>query len=244
MVGPYGCGMPRLVLWDVDHTLIENAGVSKEIYAAAFRALTGDRARHLAQTDGRTDPEIMADLLRLHDAPAYPWATVQQALELAGAKHHGPLAERGAVLPGVREIVAELADAVGVVQTVVTGNIRANAEVKLDALGLRSCFDLDVGGYGSDGDQRSRLVEFAITRSAAKYGAAYSRAATVVIGDTPRDIQAGRDNDVRVLAVATGDHSAAELRDAGANFVVSSLTDVTAALRFVLAPVDEATGTP
>ena len=154
------------------------------------------------------------------------------------------LPNRGAVLPGVREIVAELADADGVVQTVVTGNIRANAEVKLGALGLRSRFDLDVGGYGSDGDQRSQLVELAMTRATAKYGTAYSRATTVVTGDTPRDSQAGRDNDVRVLAVATGDHSAAELRNAGAEFVVSSLTDVSAVLRFVLAPVSEATGTP
>jgi len=186
----------------------------------------------------------MADLLRLHDAPAYPWTTVQQALELAGANHHGPLAERGAVLPGVREIVTNLAQSDGIVQTVVTGNIRANAEVKLGALALRSWFDLDVGGYGSDGDQRSRLVELAITRAASKYGAAYSRATTVVIGDTPRDIQAGRDNDVRVLAVATGDHSAAELRDAGAEFVVSTLTDVSAVLQFVLAPAGEAAGTP
>jgi phosphoglycolate phosphatase-like HAD superfamily hydrolase len=236
--------MPRLVLWDVDHTLIDNAGVSKEIYAAAFQALTGDHARHLAQTEGRTDPEIMADLLRIHDAPYYAWASVQRALELAGANHHGPLAERGVVLPGVREIVAELAAADGVVQTVVTGNIRANAEVKLGALGLRSWFDLDVGGYGSDGDQRSRLVELAMTRAAAKCGVAYGRATTVVIGDTPRDIQAGSDNGIRVLAVATGDHSTAELRDAGADFVVSSLTDVSAVLRFVLAPVDEITGTP
>jgi phosphoglycolate phosphatase-like HAD superfamily hydrolase len=186
----------------------------------------------------------MADLLRLHDAPSYPWATVHRALELAGANHHGPLAERGAVLPGVREIVAELADTDGVVQTVVTGNIRANAEIKLGALGLRNWFDLDVGGYGSDGEQRSRLVELAMTRAATKYGAGYSRATTVVIGDTPRDIQAGRDNNVRVLAVATGDHSAAELQDAGADLVVPSLTDVSAVLRFVLAPIGDATGTP
>ena len=58
--GRYSDRMPRLVLWDIDHTLIENAGVSKEIYSTAFAILTGQTALHAARTDGRTDREIMA----------------------------------------------------------------------------------------------------------------------------------------------------------------------------------------
>lgn len=241
--------MPRrLVLWDVDHTLIENAGVSKEIYAAAFTILTGRQPHQLARTEGRTDPEIMLDLLRLHDAPSFPWLTIHRALKQAGADHRGLLAERGTVLPGVREVVKALADEDGVVQTVVTGNIRANAEVKLDALGLRHWFDLEIGSYGSDDDQRSRLVELAMNRAATTYGPAYSGPGAVVIGDTPRDLQAGTDNGVRVLAVATGVHSADELHEAGATFVVPSLDDASAVLEFVFAPArpdaDRNVGTP
>jgi phosphoglycolate phosphatase len=57
---------PLLVLWDVDHTLIENNGVNKETYALAFQLLTGRRAEYPAQTEGRTDPEIMRNMLNRH----------------------------------------------------------------------------------------------------------------------------------------------------------------------------------
>lgn len=228
--------MPRLVLWDIDHTLIENAGVSKEIYSGAFTVLTGRRALHLAQTEGRTDPDIMADLLAIHGAPAYPWPQVQDALERSGAAHLGALAERGTVLPGAAELIAALAAHPAVVQTIVTGNIRANAVVKLTALGLGSILDLDVGGYGSDDRERPRLVATARERAGAKHGSAFGdEANAVVIGDTPRDIEAGRIGGARVLAVASGVHSADELRAAGATCVMSSLADTSAALAFVLA---------
>jgi phosphoglycolate phosphatase-like HAD superfamily hydrolase len=232
----------RLVLWDIDHTLIENSGISKEIYAAAFMTLTGRQACQPAQTEGRTDPEIMGDLLQLHGAPSYPWETVRRALEQAGADHREPLSDRGSVLPGVREVIKALAESDGLVQTVVTGNIRANAEVKLDALGLLRSFDLEIGGYGSDDTRRSRLVDVAMMRAAARYGSGYDRANTIVVGDTPRDVQAGHDNDVRVLAVATGTHSADELHAAGATFVVPSLADVATVLEFILAPHEPEAG--
>ena len=227
--------MLRLVLWDVDHTLIENAGVSKEIYAAAFTALTGRAPSHLAPTEGRTDPDVMAELLRIHEAPPFPWPRVERALEEAGATRRGALAERGAVLPGVVDVITALAALPGVVQTIVTGNIRANAEVKVAALGLLGGLDLDVGGYGSDDRERSRLVAVARTRAAAKYGLDFGQAANaVVIGDTPRDIEAARGASTRILAVASGIHTVGELRAAGATCVMSSLADTAAGLAFVL----------
>jgi phosphoglycolate phosphatase len=228
--------MPRLVLWDVDHTLIENAGVSKEIYSAAFEILTGQPAEHIAHTEGRTDQDIMAQLLRMHGVPELPWRQIQLALEKAGAEHRGALSERGTVLPGVGQLIAGLAAKADVVQTIVTGNIRANADIKLGALGLLAWIDLDVGGYGSDDRERSRLVALARQRAAAKYGAAYGDAANaVVIGDTPRDIEAARIGGARVLAVASGIHKLDELRDAGGACVMQDLTDISAALEYVLA---------
>jgi phosphoglycolate phosphatase-like HAD superfamily hydrolase len=228
--------MPRLVLWDVDHTLIENAGVSKEIYSSAFEILTGQRARYTAQTEGRTDQDIMAHLLRTHGIPRMPWQRIQPALERAGLAHRQALVERGTVLPGVGELVAALASTPDVVQTIVTGNIRANADVKLGALGLLAWLDLDVGGYGSDDRERSRLVVLARQRAAAKYGPAYGDDANaVVIGDTPRDIEAARNGGARILAVASGVHTPDELRDAGAGCVMQSLMDTSAVLEFVLA---------
>ncbi|HEY3718403.1 MAG TPA: haloacid dehalogenase-like hydrolase [Jatrophihabitantaceae bacterium] len=230
--------MARLVLWDVDHTLIENAGVSKEIYGAAFAALTGRQPSHLAPTEGRTDPDIMEAMFRLHDAAPVAWSTVKVALERAGEEHHSALAERGTVLPGVSALVAALAARDDVVQTVVTGNIRANAEVKLSALGLAEALDLDVGGYGSDSRLRPRLVEVARRRAAAKYGSDFGDAANaIVIGDTPRDVEAAAHGGARVLAVASGVHDVDELRAAGAGYVVPSLADTDAIVTFVVSPL-------
>ena len=218
--------MPRLVLWDVDHTLIENSGVSKEIYATAFEILTGRSPRHPARTNGRTDLAIMAAMLADNGMQDAAWADTADALRRAGAAHREALAARGAVLPGVVELITALSSGRDVVQTVVTGNIRANAEVKLGALGLGRHFDLDIGGYGSDHVDRYRLVEIARERAAAKYGPEYGETdCAIVVGDTPRDIEAARRGGAEMLAVASGLYSADELRRAGGQLVVPDLAD-------------------
>ena len=85
-----------LVLWDIDHTLIENHGVNKETYALAFKLLTGREAEHRARTDGRTEPEIVRDMLMLHGiAPtADHVAQMPEALESATLANAGALRER------------------------------------------------------------------------------------------------------------------------------------------------------
>jgi phosphoglycolate phosphatase len=220
------------VLWDVDHTLIENAGVSKAIYADAFRQLTGSEAMHPAATEGRTDPDIMAEMLRSNGAAEVPWSRTHDALRLAGIRHQGALAERGWLLPGVRELIVALAEA-DAVQTIVSGNIRANAEVKLSGFGLLAWLDLDIGGYGSDSSDRAELVTLAKGRAATKYATGPGLDA-VVIGDTPRDVEAARDGGARVLAVASGIHPVATLQAAGATTVMADLSDTETALNFVL----------
>jgi phosphoglycolate phosphatase len=231
--------VPRLVLWDVDHTLIENAGVSKEIYAAAFVALTGRQPHHLATTEGRTDPDIMADLLQSHAEVTQSWQYVEDALTVAGQARRVLLAERGHVLPGAVAALTALAAVPQIIQTIVTGNIRTNAEMKLNAFDLAKWFDLDVGGYGSDNRDRAQLVEIARARAGAKYGAGFADAANaVVIGDTPRDIEAAKLGSARVLAVASGIHGMDELLAAGSTYVIPSLTNTAAVLGFVLGTSD------
>ena len=142
-----------LVLWDIDHTLVENHGVNKETYALAFRLLTGCEAEQRARTDGRTEPEIMRDLLFL---------------------------------------------------------------------------DFEVGGYGSDDEVRANLVAIAQARAIAKYGETFDKANTTLVGDTPRDVRAGRDGGARVVGVATGTDSVESLRAAGADVVLPDLGDTRA----------------
>jgi phosphoglycolate phosphatase-like HAD superfamily hydrolase len=236
--------VPRLVLWDVDHTLIENAGVSKEIYAAAFTTLTGRAPTQLAPTEGRTDPDIMAEMLHGHGERDLPWPTIERALEQAGIEHRHALAERGAILPGVLDLVAELARRNDVVQTIVTGNIRANAEVKVSSFGLVQWFDLDVGGYGSDDQVRSRLVAIARGRAAVKHGSEFGRPENaIVIGDTPRDVEAARQGGAEILAVASGIHGLDELRASGATLAIPSLVDTAAVMALLLgSSTSDATG--
>lgn len=228
--------MALLILWDIDNTLIDNAGVSKEIYAAAFEALTGQRPSQPARTEGRTDPEIISDLLEAHGAAAVPWQEVETALTDAGLGHRDSLAKRGQVMPGVLDLITALAVVPTVVQTIVTGNIRANATVKLAAFGLLDWLDLEVGAYGSDDSDRSQLVAIARRRASTKYGGNFAgKASAIVIGDTPRDVQAAHAGKARVLAVASGVHTEAELRAAGADDVMPNLSGTATAVRIVLA---------
>lgn len=216
-----------LVLWDIDHTLIENHGVNKETYALAFKLLTGREAEHRARTDGRTEPEIMRDMLALHGiAPtADHVARMPEALESATLANAGALRERGHELPGARDVLAAFRASAGVVQSVLSGNIRPNAVTKLSAFGLEGFMDFEVGGYGSDDEVRANLVAVAQARATAKYDETFDKANTILVGDTPRDVRAGRDGGARVVGVATGSDSVESLRAAGADVVLPDLRD-------------------
>ncbi|GGZ70298.1 haloacid dehalogenase [Streptomyces bluensis] len=212
------------MLWDVDHTLVENAGVSKEIYASAFKALAGRKAELPAPTEGRTDRAIMREMFVQHGLPVPAWDRVHRALEEAGRDGEEDLRQRGHVLPGAQEALKALAADSEVCSSVLTGNISANARVKLRAFGLDSMLDMAVGGYGEDSDDRARLVDTARVRIHAARGIPLVTP-TVLIGDTPRDVRAAHDAEAQCIAVASGIHSATELRAAGADIVIPHLTD-------------------
>jgi phosphoglycolate phosphatase-like HAD superfamily hydrolase len=211
-------------LWDVDHTLVENAGVSKEIYASAFKALAGREAELPAPTEGRTDRAIMREMFVQHGLTVPAWDRAHRALEEAGRDREEDLRQRGHVLPGAQEALKALAADSELCSSVLTGNISANARVKLRAFGLDSLLDMAVGGYGEDSDDRARLVDTARARIHAARGIPLVTP-TVLIGDTPRDVRAAHDAEAQCIAVASGIHSARELRAAGADVVIPDLTD-------------------
>ncbi|MEU1535262.1 HAD family hydrolase [Streptomyces fagopyri] len=219
--------MPLIVLWDIDHTLIENSGVSKEIYAAAFEDVVGRTADHPARTEGRTDRLILVGMFQDHGMEPPEWEVIQPALEAAGAAREAELARRGWALPGAREALAAVAAEPGMISSVLTGNVQANARVKLRAFGLDGLVDIECGGYGADAMDRADLVDIARTRVGEAYGTP-TEAPVVLIGDTPRDVQAALDSGVHVIAVASGVHSADELKESGASTVLADLTDVAA----------------
>jgi phosphoglycolate phosphatase len=224
-----------LVLWDIDHTLTENHGVNKEIYALAFEFLTGKRAEHPAQTDGRTEPEIMRNMLAEHGIAAIPdyLTRVPEALVSATEAKAGALQERGHELPGARAALTAFQSSPGIVQSVLTGNIRPNAVTKLSVFGLDEYIDFEAGGYGSDDEVRANLVAIAQERASTKYGARFDKGNTILIGDTLRDVQAGRNGGARVISVATGSDSVEALRAEGADIALPDLQDTRAVMKAV-----------
>lgn len=217
----------KLVLWDIDHTLIATRGVGREIFGAAFEEVTGTPMREQATVDGMTEPVIFRRTAELHGITsdrAMFEDFARRSAELHRARVHD-LRERGHALPGAAAALAELAATDKVVQSVVTGNIRPVAEIKLRAFGLDTHIRLPYGGYGEDQDDRAELVRTAIARTRAATGTDIALADVLLVGDTPADVAAGISVGVRVLAVATGRTPAADLADAGATATVRDLKD-------------------
>ena len=221
-------GKQVLLLWDVDHTLIENSGVSKAVYARAFQMMTGRAPEVQPGTDGRTDQEIVRNLFTANGATFRPEdeRSYQSALIDAMGELHPRLMRDGFVLPGVPEVLEAVSQIPGIVQSVLTGNIRPNAEAKLRLLGDHArVLDLDVGGYGSDDARRPRLVGAAQRKASQKYGAVFGSSSTVLVGDTERDVAAALEGGALIVAVATGVTSQEQLRQAGAHVVLPDLTN-------------------
>jgi phosphoglycolate phosphatase len=223
--------LTTLVLWDVDGTLVDVDGVGSEAFDLAFEAVLGRApdaplGRMIAM-GGRTDPDIAIEALVLHgilDGERHLSAFTSALAEQLAASAE-LLRQRGRALPGAADALAALAAEAGVVQSVLTGNLEPNALLKLAAFGLDGWLDLRVGGYGSDHAHRPSLVDVARRKAAARYGHGFTPETTVLVGDTPLDVAAGRLGGARVVAVATGRHPPAELAEAGADTVLDDLRD-------------------
>jgi phosphoglycolate phosphatase len=226
----------QLVLWDVDHTLIQSRGMGREMYERAFPAAFGRPFQRLADVSGRTELDIIAETLKLHDIEPDETATQRLADALAHSYDAGrdEFAERGRVLPGAREALAALATEPAVHQGVLTGNLRDVARIKLAAFGLDEFLDLEASAYGDDHADRAELVTIARERARQRTGTRFDTNHTVLIGDTPRDVAAGRIARVRVIAVASGRSSADDLRSAGAAAVMEDLTDPASLKRLII----------
>ena len=225
-----------LVLWDIDGTLLNAGGVGRDLYDVVFLQLFGRSLDAIAPMAGRTDRAIILETLSLAGVPE-PRRHVDPFI--AGLSAQVPLVRealvtRGRALPGAAEALAALdvpGLAVGIHQSVLTGNIRPVAEVKLTALGLRDPLDLCIGAYGDDHEDRAELVHVARRRAKGVHGRSpsdFDGPGTVVIGDTPLDIAAALATGARAVGVATGSYSVTDLAGAGAHAVLPDLTDTRA----------------
>ncbi len=215
----------RLVMWDIDLTLLRGGGLGARAFERAFTALTGVRLDWLPRFAGRTDRFITTEVFARHGLPEpdLPAFFARFAAELAAQAHLLP--ELGRVLPGAREVLGALGERPAVVQTAVTGNIAANARLKLSTFDLASALDLTVGAYGEEHVVRAHLVAASRARAEQRYG---DFAEVVVVGDSVHDVGAALACGVTAIGVASGSTGAEELRAAGAHVVLDSLADVPA----------------
>lgn len=222
----------RLVMWDIDHTLLYAGGVSAEAYQVAFCAITGLVWQATMVTAGRTDREISEEIFGHHGIadcePHLDEFFSRYADEFLARAHL--VVERGRVLPGVPGVLDGLARRTHVTQTLVTGNIAPVAAAKVAAFGLAGAFDLEIGGYGTDGSVRAMLVRRCRERAEAKRQLRFADADVLVVGDTVHDVAGALANGVTAVGVASGGTSAAELAAAGAQVVLEDLSDVPAVI--------------
>ena len=219
-----------LVLWDVDYTLVSADGLGTRLYEAVFREMFGRELPAVAPKAGRTDRAIVGDTLTLAGVSRAEVGPFLAALAraCAGGAVPGPVRP----LPGAADAIAALASP-GIRQSVLTGNIRPLAALKLRRAGLGDHLDLDVSAYGDVHEVRAELVAVARQAAGRAYDADFSGSATVLVGDTPLDVEAALATGARAVAVATGSYSAAELTAAGAELVLPDLTDTARVLAAV-----------
>jgi phosphoglycolate phosphatase len=213
----------RLVMWDIDNTLLRGGEVAATAWKTAFTEVTGVAWAVAPSFGGRTDLDVCAEVFASHGmTDCTPERFLARYVEHVHLTRH-MFAEQGRLMPGVREVLARLSADTTVVQTLVTGNVPEVAAAKVAAFGLSDVFDAEVGGYGTDDSVRSTLVRRSLERAEAKYGRAFQ---PVVIGDTANDVAAALANDAIAIAVATGYTTTAALVEAGAHIVLSDLSDV------------------
>jgi phosphoglycolate phosphatase len=225
----------RLLLFDVDGTLVLSGGAGARSVDEAFARLFGVAgAMARCQPHGKTDPAIFQEVARTHLGRTLTPAESDAIAEayLNALAREVPASPGYEVMPGVSALLEALAADPRMVLGLATGNLEEGARIKLARAGLDRFFAF--GGYGSDDEDRVRLVRIAVARGARRAGRSFPPEAIVVIGDTGRDIAAARGAGVRCVAVATGPSSAEELARHAPDALLPDLSDIDAFLSQVV----------
>ncbi len=221
--------MSRVLLFDVDGTLVHAGGAGRRALERALRLHCGelDGALGALRLDGMTDRLIVREALGLLRRP-FEQALCDRVLGSYVELLAGEIQGSGyRVLPGARELLEILAARAAPVG-LCTGNLAAGARLKLARGGLDRFFEWGEdgpNGFAADGEARAEIVQAALRRASRRLGRPVPPGAALVVGDTPRDVEGARSAGVPVLAVATGRYSVGELAAAGADHVAPSLAD-------------------
>ncbi len=223
----------RLVLFDIDGTLLLSGGAGRRAILAAIADDAGIGPEQVDQVrfDGKTDPQIVTELFEAAGQPERPDpARIGRVLDRYLGYLEQDLAEsagRATVMPGVGPLLESLGDDDRIVVGLLTGNVTRGAMLKLKAVNIRP-EQFQVGAYGSDHHLRAELPAIAVDRARVVFGRRPLGEEIIIIGDTPADVTCGRGVGARSIGVATGSFSTEHLALAGADHVFVDLADTTA----------------
>lgn len=215
----------RLLLFDIDGTLINSGGAGVEALKRAFKErFRIDDDFHDIEIAGMTDSGIVVSILNKHNIPASP-ENVSAFLDSYVHSLSLELPRRkGALLPGVLELLEKLKTRPHVVLALLTGNLSCGARLKLEHYGVWHFFEF--GAFADDHRDRNQLGRFARARAKEKHGYEFAASEIDVIGDTPRDIACGKALCARTVAVATGRWNRDELAKHEPDILIDDLSDV------------------
>ena len=230
-------GRHFLVLFDIDGTLLRTDGAGRRAIHRALIEIFGRTGPTDHWFDGKTDPQIVRELMRL---AGHGDESIDERMDALFERYvqclHEELCDPAHVasaLPGVPELLDALDARDDVVLGLLTGNLAGGARAKLSAVGIDP-ERFRVGAYGSDHELRPELPAIAQRRALEQLGLRVAGDAIVVIGDTPADIECGRGVGARAIGVATGRYAPAVLAQHGAAAVFPDLTDTDAVVRAII----------
>jgi phosphoglycolate phosphatase len=204
----------KLVLFDIDGTILLTAGAGKRAIHRALREVYGATGPEDHRFDGKTDPQIVRELMRIvgHEDDHIDSRMSELLARYVGYLHEelGATPDAVRVMPGIHELLDALDQRDDVVLGLLTGNLVDGARAKLTAAGIDPSRFV-VGAYGSDHETRSQLPAVALARARRELGFDIEGPDVVVIGDTPADLSCGRGIGARAIGVATGHYTVDDL---------------------------------
>ena len=220
----------RLLLFDIDGTLISSAGAGVQSLKLVLTERFGIADDlHDIEIAGMTDSGIVVSILKKHRIPA----TNENITAFLDSYVHFLSQElprrRGQLLPGVLELLERVKSRPHLVLALLTGNVSRGAQLKLEHYGVWHFFEF--GAFADDHHDRNELGGFARARAKEKHGREFSPEETDVIGDTPRDIACGKAFGARTIAIATGTWSREELAKHQPDFLFDDLSNVDEVMR-------------
>lgn len=228
--------MSKLILFDVDGTLIRSNGAGRAALTAALQQVCGATGPiDDYRMDGKTDQRIITDLLT---AVGFTLGDIDARLpviyDVMTAQGRATFGDKGIQpCPGVPALLAALQQRDDVVLGLLTGNIASTAPLKLAAGGLEPTL-FRLGAYGSDHADRNQLPSIAMQRATALTGRPFTGANTIIIGDTPADILCARAGGATAVAVASGWHAAHTLAQYKPDHLLESMLNTNDVLEILL----------